>query len=150
MPAAKPLKQLLAQADELIKSASVHTGALRKEASAHDSEVLALADLLTGASTDAISEFSERDQESIDKVAESLNRVQAAQEIEELLKLAQFKERAHGEGYSDDQIQEAFSKIAASKLAQSLPTLVSLGLVGSDNGEEFDPLSLGSDQGLGY
>ena len=122
----KPLKTLLEQADQFCQGT-----ALSKTASAHESDgVSALADLLAGADTDIIlvQDSNKLNQEEMDKIAESLNRIQTAAEIDVMLKLNEFEKKAQAQGFSQDQIDEAFSKIAAQKLAVSLPALVAMGL----------------------
>lgn len=128
--AVKSLKQLLDRADEFIKNSSAHDQSFAKEASAEKNEVEALVDLLTEASAEvSLEPSSNPDQAEMDKVAESLNRLQTAAELEELYKLARFSERAFEEGYSEEQIQEAFSKIAAARVAKNLPLLGAMGVV---------------------
>jgi hypothetical protein len=128
MSTLKPLKALLEQADELIRGSGA---GLSKEASTPD-QVSALAELLAGADTETTVEYdpSETKQAEIDKIAESLNRVQTAAELDMFFKLAHFEKRASEEGYSKEQVSEAMSKIAASKIAQSLPILAAMGFVG--------------------
>lgn len=123
----KPLKELLAQADALCGGP-----AMSKEASAQESEVSALASLLASAETDVTVNYDSEayKQSEIDKIAESLNRVQTAAEIDVVLKLADFEKKAQAEGYTRDQIDEAFSKIAAEKIAKNIPLLAAMGFVG--------------------
>lgn len=122
----KPLKTLLAQADELCGG----TG-MSKTASTPESEVSALAALLAGAETDIAIDYDPEaiKQTEIDKIAESLNRVQTASEIDMVLKLSNFEKKAEAEGFTKDQIKEALSKIAAEKIAKNIPLLIAMGFV---------------------
>jgi hypothetical protein len=129
----KPLKTLLEQAD-----AFCHGSDMSKTASAQESSVLALADLLSGASADVTIDYDSEaiKQTEIDKIAESLNRVQTASEIDMVLKLADFEKKAEAEGFTKEQISEAMSKIAAEKIAQSIPLLVATGMIPLTGKEE--------------
>ena len=129
MSTSKPLKLLLDQADALIKSAQPTS--MSKSASTQDDEVSALVSTLAGADSEVIVEHGDLAQEELDKIAESYNRLQAAAEIDELHKLAAFEKKAIAEGYTEDQISEAFSKVAASKLAKTLPALTAMGFLTS-------------------
>jgi hypothetical protein len=122
----KSLKTLLDQADQFCKSP-----ALSKTASAQETEVSALANLLVGAETSVTINYDPEaaKQTEIDKIAESLNRVQTASEIDVVLQLADFEKKAGAEGFSRDQIKEALSKIAAVKIAKNIPLLVAMGFV---------------------
>ena len=122
----KSLQTLLDQADQFCKGP-----ALSKTASAQETEVSALASLLAGAETSVtINEDSVATKQSeIDKIAESLNRVQTASEIDVVLQLSDFEKKARAEGFSDEQIGEAMSKIAAEKIAKNIPLLVAMGFV---------------------
>ena len=123
----KPLKQLLDQADALIKSAQP-TSAI-KVASTQVDEVSALASLLAGADTSVtLNSDTTVCTDEMDKIAESINRLQAAAELEEILKLAVFEKKASDEGFTQDQIIEAISKIGAAKLKKNLPFLTTAGL----------------------
>lgn len=127
----KPLQTLLDQAAEFCKNTA--TGqVLEKTASASESEASALAGLLAGAETDITIQYDPEalKQAEIDKIAESLNRVQTASEIDTVLQLAQFEKRAREEGFTNEQINEAFSKIAAEKIAKNVPLLAAMGFVG--------------------
>lgn len=119
MTTRRPLKQLLDQADALIGATA--TSVSVKQAST-DNEVSALADLLAGADA-SVSE------ENMDKIALSLNRVQAASEIADLVKVAEFHAKAVESGYTEAQIGEALSKLSAAKAMKSLPELVALGMI---------------------
>lgn len=123
----KPLKALLEQADEFCKGP-----ALTKVASAQESEASALASLLAGADADVTIHYDPKalKQVEIDKIAESLNRVQTAAEIDVVLKLSDFEKKAQAEGFTSEQISEAFSKIAADKIAKNIPLLAAMGFVG--------------------
>lgn len=130
---AKPLQELLNQANAFCAGAT-----MSKVASAQESEVSVLAGLLAGAETNVtISYDSEAlKQTEIDKIAESLNRVQTASEIDVVLKLADFEKRAQEEGYTQAQINEAFQKIAAEKIAKNIPLLAAMGFVGMGGSED--------------
>jgi len=132
----KPLQELLDQADALCKGT-----ALSKVASAQESEVSALANLLVGAETDVKVDYDPEafKQTEIDKIAESLNRVQTASEIDVVLKLADFEKKAQAEGYTQEQINEAFSKIAAEKIAKNIPLLAAMGFVGFTGEDKNSP-----------
>jgi len=125
----RPLKTLLDQADELLRGSGQ---TLSKTASVQESDVSALAKLLAGADTDITVSYDPiaLKQAEIDKIAESLNRVQTATEIDVLLKLADFEKKARTEGFTTEQINEAFSKIAADKIAKNIPLLAAMGFVG--------------------
>ena len=59
-----------------------------------------------------------------------MNRVQTATELNILSKLAQFEDKANLEGYTEEQVGEAFDKMAAETLARNLPVLAAMGFVG--------------------
>jgi len=122
----KPLKTLLEQADEFCRSSS-----MSKTASAEKSEASVLADILAGADANITIDYDSEavKQAEIDKIAESLNRVQTASEIDVVLKLAEFEKKAEAEGFTSEQISEAMSKIAAEKIAKNVPLLVAMGFV---------------------
>jgi len=63
----------------------------------------------------------------IEKIAEAVNVLDAAAEIESIKKLEAFREKAKSEGHAEEQIGEAIQKIAAANLKKSLPLLVALG-----------------------
>jgi hypothetical protein len=111
----KPLKNLLDKADELILG-----NGLSKEASSQtDDSVSALVTLLSGADT-SLDVAPGDTSTDLEKLAKSLNRLHAFEEISELVKLDNFEVRALQEGFTSHQIDEAMSKIAANKIYKAL------------------------------
>lgn len=124
----RPLKELLASADEMIKVSSVSPQPLDKLASEVD-EMVNLLNSASGSIEARTVEALAAEEALIEKVAESMNRAHAAQELEIMHRFTQFEKRATESGFTSDQIEEAFSKIAAAKLKKNLPVLMGLGLV---------------------
>jgi hypothetical protein len=122
----RPLKELLASADEMIKksSPSAHTPSpLNKQAS----EVDEMVSILSSA-TNTVDANSITEDVLLEKVAESMNRAHAAHELDILHRFELFEKKASESGFTAEQIEEAFSKIAAAKLKKSLPLLMGMGL----------------------
>lgn len=128
MKYAPSMAELYRKADELISS-SVPAESLSKTAStvAPDADVVKLADALTGAEG-AVEVSADTEVFDMDKVAESLNVIEAAAHIEILKKTELFEKRAKEEGYSDEQIRDALQKAAAAQTKKNLPIMVALGL----------------------
>lgn len=126
--ATKSLKQLLDRADAFIAHGSSGSG-LAKEAASNQDDVSALVELLLSADTISSEPQTTQSQEEFEKTALSLNRLQAASEIADLVKVAHFCKLASQEGFAEEQIQEAVMKIAASRLLKNLPALTSMGVI---------------------
>lgn len=124
---AKSLKTLLEEADSLIKSES--PGSVSKIAAADD-EVSALVALLSGGADTYNHQKTASGESDLDggSYIEALNRAQFALEIAYTIKTAEFRSRAEQEGYREEEIQEALTKIASSNLYKNLPILSRLNL----------------------
>ncbi len=118
----KPLPELLKQIDSVL-------GIEKKASSVVSDEVFALADVLSSASqiekSAGSSEFAD-----FEKVAIALNRVVAANQINEMNKLSSFVKRAKAEGFSDEQVEEAVQKVAASHFKKNIGLLGAIGGAG--------------------
>ena len=120
---AKPLKDLLAQADKFMD--------LHKQASAAPSdEVSSLANTLQFASG-LEEQFLPVTNDSVDadfeKVARVINMVAAKAELEVMIQSEQFEKAALAEGYTSEQVVEALQKVAAKKVHKHLATLAAIG-----------------------
>ena len=119
----KPLKDLIAEADKFL-------GQTKTAAPVISDEVSSLADTLAFA-TALEDQFVQPEQESYDqdfeKVAKALNKAAAEIEWDVLSKAEQFEKTALARGYSETQVEEALSKIAAAKIKKNLPELVAMG-----------------------
>lgn len=132
--ATKPLKELLAQADAFIKTASATT--VGKPSIKIATEVENLVEALGSAETGVVITAEEV---GIDKIAESLNRVHTLLELDVINKYSNFEKKAEENGYSKEQIEEAFSKIAAEKTLKNLPVLAALGVSAMETDEDAPP-----------
>lgn len=124
----RPLKELLASADEMIKVSSAGPRPSEKLASEVD-EMVSLLNSASGPIEARSVAVIAAEEALIEKVAESMNRAHAAHELEIMHRFTQFEKKASESGFTSDQIEEAFSKIAAAKLKKNLPVLMGLGLV---------------------
>lgn len=121
----KPLRDLIAEADRIL-------GQTKTAASVVSDEVSSLADTLAFAT--AIEEQfalpgtnqAMHDPE-FEKVAKAINKIAAKIEWEVLKKADQFEEAALANGYTEAQVEEALSKIAAAKIKSHLSTMVAMG-----------------------
>lgn len=136
----KPLKDLIAQADRYL-------GQTKTAAPARVSdEVSSLADTLAFAAQieEGIAprqeqpKFSEQDLQAI-----QMNKIAAKIELDAIARAAHFESAALSSGYTEEQVQEALSKVAAKKLHKHLGTLAAIS--GLQVGEK-DKNSLQPDQ----
>lgn len=118
----KPLKDLLAEADRIL-------GQTKEASAAVSDEVSSLADTLLFANTleeqFVQEEISAQTDEEFEKVAKAVNKIAAEIEWDVLTKADQFEEAALAQGYTQEQVAEAMSKIAASKIKQHLDSMAS-------------------------
>ena len=123
-----PLATLLKTADEMI------VGGHSKKASASlDPFVEKLAAALEGATESVqINSVELMSTAELDKIAQAINVLDTAEEIETYKGLQTFEEKARGEGFSENDISEAMQKIAAVKLKNRMPLMVALSLNGQD------------------
>lgn len=118
----RPLSELLAEADSLIKTASPRLPI---------GEALELSSVLLSA-TDSIEVIPDADT-SLEKVAEALNRLHVASLLDEFQKVDNFEKKAAENGFSPEQIGEALSKVAAEKTLRNLPFLMGLAPLPGDD-----------------
>jgi hypothetical protein len=122
----RSLKDLLIEADKFMAPSEGVT----KEASFRDglsSEITSLVESCLSAS-EVISEGAVKTASSTvdyeyEKLAMAVNRIHAYAQAAELAKSDQFAAQALSEGYSEYQVEEALSKIAAKSLKNILPIL---------------------------
>lgn len=124
----RPLKELLEQADAMIKTSSAkpNTSVVKTA-----SDVSAVLSALENAPSAADTSPGDLDQDQIDKLAMASCRLQLAKEIEVGNRYAEFEKKAKAEGFSNQQIDEVLSKMAADKVHQHLPLLVAMGIAGT-------------------
>lgn len=120
----KPLKDLIAEADRFL-------GQTKTAAPAASDEVSLMADTLSFAT-----QLEERivgqvqtepTNAEFEKVAKAINKLAARAELEVMAQTDQFRSAALNQGYTEEQVSEALSKIAAKKVKQNLSTLAALG-----------------------
>lgn len=113
------LASLLKTADELIGGGVTPA--------AEQSSVSKLAAALEAVTEPVELAPNQPEQVDMDKLAEAVNILDTAAEIEVLKRMELFEEKAKGEGYSNDEIGEAIQKVAAARMKSTLPVLVALG-----------------------
>jgi biopolymer transport protein ExbB/TolQ len=120
---AKPLKELLAQADQFM-------GNYKQASASISDEVSSLADTLQFAAS-IEQKFSpasnEPEETEFEKVAKSINIAAAKAELETMIQSNRFEKAALAEGFSKEQIDEALQKVAAKKVHQNLGLLATIG-----------------------
>lgn len=122
------LKKLYETADSFLESAD--RSSLSKEASASkDDKLIKLAEELLSAEG-GVEVAPNKVEFDMDKVAEALNIIDAAADIDSIIKAEAFEKRAKEEGYSDEQIADALNKVAAARVKKNLPIMIALGLGG--------------------
>jgi len=121
---AKPLKDLMAEADKFLGQTKTASAPL-------SDEVSSLADTLSFASQIeqqfAGSSVTVLANSEFEKVAKAINKVAARIELDVMFQSSQFEKAAMGQGYSREQVNEALSKIAAQKVHKHLSTLATIG-----------------------
>lgn len=117
--AVKPLATLLKEAEEFGQEYG-QTKTASSRAAAADSSVMDLANELLNA--DNVEELDS----TLEKTALAMNRANALAQIQTLQKLAQFRNKALSEGFSNEQVEEAVEKIAAKKLKENLKVLTAV------------------------
>lgn len=116
------LASLLKTADELI------AGGSEKIAAKQESSIEKIAEALEAVSEPVeVRAPSQPETVDMDKLAEAINVLDTAAEIEMFKRMETFEEKAKSEGYTEEQIGEAMSKVAAARLKKSLPVMVALG-----------------------
>ncbi len=116
----KSLRELLNEADELIRSAQPDS--IRKEANQADTKVSAFTDFLLNADTlysDEHFPTVEADPE-FEKIAVHMNLIYAAAEVAHEIKLGEFEKRAAFEGYSQKEIAEVIGQADAVDLLNAV------------------------------
>lgn len=128
---ARPLKDLLAEADKYLAPSPTASG-ISKEASSvdsHTSEINWVADSLMSV-TQLLEEGAVKTASAVDpefeKLAMAMNRVHAREQAAELVKAAAFAAKAASEGFTEFQIEEALSKHASKKVHKVLPMLAAV------------------------
>lgn len=132
MASVRPLKQLLEQADAFSKSASAAAPVASKPTDAID-QLIALMDSADApVEIEKIAEGEQMSEVQLEKAAEAFNRLQVAAALDNQARYALFEKKAQEAGYSDEQIEDALSKIAAEKVVKNLPMmLATMGMVNS-------------------
>lgn len=134
---------MLKPLSELMDQASVFMGQTKTAAPAYSDEVSSLADTLAFAKEieQNFGEPAERPVADADfeKVAKEINIMAAQAELEVWGQAEQFREEALAKGYTNDQVSEALSKIAAQKIKKNLPELAALGFL-TPGGENVNSL----------
>lgn len=117
--AVKPLKDLLKEADEFSQTLGLNKTASSNADTATD-EVTNFAQTLISAEAVSVKD------EGFEKTALAMNRAEALLQIQTLQKIAEFRQRAAKDGYSEEQINEAIDKIAAKKVKENLKILTAV------------------------
>lgn len=126
----RSLKDLIQEADQFLATDQGHS----KEASpvsGFSSEISSLAEscisaseiIESGAFNNPLSKTASSEYE---KLAMAVNRVHAKAQADDLARSAQFSEHARENGYTEYQIEEALSKVAAKKVKHVLPILAAI------------------------
>lgn len=120
----KPLQALLEEADRIL-------GQTKTAAPAVADEVSSLADTLSFATQleEQIVGGAHAEPTNIEfeKVAKVINKLAAQIELDVILKAEQFRTAAVAQGYTEEQVEEALSKVAAAKVKKNLSTLAAIG-----------------------
>ena len=124
------LKSLLDRADELIKGSSAVAATKEAQDVRPRDQVDDVAEVLVSATAPVAMPAGSEGWTEIEKTAMALNVLNAASEVDMIKRMEKFAAAARAEGYSDDQICEAMTKISAGKVAENLGTLVAMGVEG--------------------
>lgn len=125
----KPLKELLQQADSYLGTTKVASPVVVSDEVSSLANTLAFAERLEQQFTADTDYASVSADEELEKVAKQINKIAAQAEIEVLATSEAFREKALGEGYTEDQIDEALSKIAAQRIKKNLGALTAIGVL---------------------
>jgi hypothetical protein len=121
----KPLKDLLEEADKFLGQTKVAAPAVSDEVSSL-ANTLAFATAIDG-------QFSQPEETTADfnsdfeKVAVAINKIAAEIEWDVMSKAERFEEAALARGYTESQVNEVLSKVAAGKIHKHLATLAAIG-----------------------
>lgn len=123
--AVKPLKDLMAEADRILGQTKIASPLNISDEVSSLADTLSFATAIEEKFTPQDSLTAEFDPE-FEKVAKAVNKASALAEWEVLSNTDRFEEAAMAQGYTEEQIGEALSKIAAAKVKKNLDALVAL------------------------
>jgi hypothetical protein len=135
----KPLKDLLDEADRILGQTKTAGQSVTDEVSSL-ADTLAFASELEDQFVAVETPVETAPDTDFEKVAKVINKVAATVELEVMAKTAQFREAAETQGYTEEQVTEALSKIAAKKIRKNLTEIAALGMIPLDEINQFGGL----------
>jgi DNA-binding phage protein len=131
-----PLSELLKTADQMIGS-SVKEASAKPESFA---EKIAAALEMNAQPVEVTPAVAVPNAAELEKIAEAINVLDVAAEIEAIKGIQSFEKKARDNGHSEKDIAEALQKVSAAKLKERMPVMVALGL-GLEKKPEAKPLT---------